>query len=106
MNFTNRLFHLLIGICFLSNTIPSTIKHVFGENHKHDSHVCDSDFCFQEKEVDCETIDLAENKKFAHFPKNDYSIILSELSFQEYNCSPCSFRLSKDIRLRGPPINV
>ncbi len=102
----NKFIHFLIGICFLANTLPSTLEHVFGEKHEHDSHVCASDYCFQEDEVDCDTIDIAENKKFSHFPNYVSFVFLSESFYENHYSSLFSNRVSQDIRLRGPPIVV
>ena len=106
MTFTNRFFSFIISICFLANTLPSTIEHVFGEKHEHESHVCDNDFCFQEAELNCAALEIAELKKNTLFPKPDFHIVFSASSLYIHYSSPFSIRTSQEVRLRGPPIVV
>ena len=106
MNLIYRSLYFLISICLLANTLPSTLEHIIGEDHEHHSHVCDSKFCYQEKAVECESIDLAENKKYSLSTNINYSIFLQEAPHQAYKTILLTFTLSKDIRQRGPPVLV
>ena len=98
-----RFTVLFIGLSFSLNLISSSLEHVF-HDHQHETHTCEADFCFIDKEYECSDSDQFSNKKYHLDYFLDNRNFIQREFVKSFNVELTFLSLIRIVSGRGPPM--
>ena len=98
-----KALSFFVGLSFILNTLPATLSHILTEEHEHEVHNCESDYCFTSSEDACYVLDLTDIKSSLGAAKSELCIFLPRQMLKTNSYAFLSKRSCFGFRHRGPP---